>query len=212
MRARTPEQKEQRMEEVKAAADSLFSTLPYHEITLSLIADRLSWTRANLYRYVSTKEEIFLELTEDRMDAYYEALLAAYPEGCDFTPEVLAEVWSGILAAHSDYLRYGGLLTTIIETNVSVERLAAFKLRYFEDADALTERLAVNMGIDPGAAYRMQVSVFFQGIGLVGACCTSPLIREAYALAGIDRPQEELRPAIRDFILMYLRYETGMPR
>lgn len=193
------------MTEIKEAADSIFATCPYHEITLSVIAERLSWTRANLYRYVSTKEEIFLELTEDRMAEYYEAMLAAYPEGCGYTPEVLAEVWSGILAAHTDYLRYGSILSSIIETNVSVERLATFKTRYYGLADALSSRLSSNLGISEERAGWIQVSAFFQGIGLVGACYESPQLRAALELANINRPHPDLRTALRDFILMSLR-------
>lgn len=197
------------MDEVKQAADELFETRPYHEITLSQIADRLSWTRANLYRYVSTKEEIFLELTEDKMDSYYGAILAAYPEGCGYSPEVLAEVWSEVLSAHSDYLRYGSILSSIIETNVSIERLAAFKVRYYEDADALADRLVDNLGISFQQAHDIQLAVFFQGVGLVGACYQSPQLAQALELAKIDRPHPDLRHALREFILMCLRYTTG---
>ena len=70
------------MAEIKKAASDLFDEVPYSEITLTTIAKRLSWKRANLYRYVSTKEEIFLDLIEDRMCAYYADLDAAFKEGC----------------------------------------------------------------------------------------------------------------------------------
>ena len=49
VRARSEEQKQARMAEIKAAADELFCSVPYQEITLSTIAGKLSWTRANLY-------------------------------------------------------------------------------------------------------------------------------------------------------------------
>ena len=37
--------------------------MPYTEIAITTIADKLIWSRANLYKYVTTKEEIFLELS-----------------------------------------------------------------------------------------------------------------------------------------------------
>ena len=40
-----------------------FAERPYHEITLTTIADELGWSRANLYKYVCTKEEVFLLLS-----------------------------------------------------------------------------------------------------------------------------------------------------
>ena len=63
IRARSPEQKGQRLDEIKGAVRRQFAERPYHEITLTTIAEELGWSRANLYKYVTTKEEIFLLLT-----------------------------------------------------------------------------------------------------------------------------------------------------
>ena len=63
IRARTDGQKEIRMKEIKDAADSLFAKMPFSDITLTVIAENLGWSRANLYKYVTTKEEIFLEIS-----------------------------------------------------------------------------------------------------------------------------------------------------
>ena len=136
IRARSAEQKGQRLEEIKGAVRRQFATHPYHEITLTTIADELGWSRANLYKYVSTKEEVFLLLTADEMDAYFNALLTALPEGCGLAPDTVAEVWAGIANAHQEYFRLGDLLTTIVETNVTVERLMAFKRAYYDHARA----------------------------------------------------------------------------
>lgn len=84
---------------------------PYGKITLTTIAEKLGWSRANLYKYVTTKEEIFLEISSDKMAAYYSSLLSAFPEGNNFSAPVIAEVWSGILNAHQDYLRYVSYLS-----------------------------------------------------------------------------------------------------
>ena len=93
VRARSEEQKQARMAEIKAAADSLFNSVPYQEITLSTIAGKLSWTRANLYKYVTTKEEIYLEICSDKMHSYFDDLFAAFPEGKTWTPDEWAGSW-----------------------------------------------------------------------------------------------------------------------
>ena len=85
VRARSEEQKQARMAEIKAAADSLFNSVTYQEITLSTIAGKLSWTRANLYKYVTTKEEIYLEICSDKMHSYFDDLFAAFPKGKTWT-------------------------------------------------------------------------------------------------------------------------------
>ena len=76
------------------------------------------------------------------MSAYYGSLLSAFPEGNNFTPDVIAEVWAGIVNANQDYMRYVSYLNPVIETNVTVERLAIFKKKYYELAYAFRDRLA----------------------------------------------------------------------
>ena len=56
----------------------------------------------------------------EKFQAYADALSAALPEGCGFNTEVVAEVWAGIANAHRDYFRYGDILNSIVETNVSI--------------------------------------------------------------------------------------------
>ena len=102
IRARSNEHKEERLSQIKEATAELFSALPYSEITLTTIAEKLGWSRANLYKYVTTKEEIFLEICTEKMSAYYGALHSAFPEGNNFTTEVIAEVWAGIVNANQE--------------------------------------------------------------------------------------------------------------
>ena len=54
-RARSAEQKCQRMGEIKGAARRQFDARPYHQITLTTIAGELGWARAHPYKYVSTE-------------------------------------------------------------------------------------------------------------------------------------------------------------
>ena len=92
IRARSDEHKEERLSQIKEATAELFSTCPYSKITLTTIAEKLGWSRANLYKYVTTKEEIFLEISAEKMSAYYGALLSAFPESNNFTTEVIKDM------------------------------------------------------------------------------------------------------------------------
>ncbi len=205
-RARSEEQKEQRMAEIKRATDELFATHPYHEITLAAIAERLGWSRAALYKYVTTKEDIFLEICADKQASYNAALLTAYPAGSTYSPAVLTEVWSEQLVSHRDYFRYCDLLFTIIETNCTVERLAAFKTGYYAGQDALVERFSANLGIAPERAAQLLNAVYYHAVGINGWCQENPLVRQALELAGIDRRTVDFREEMRDFIAMCLGY------
>lgn len=206
IRARSEEQKAMRLEEIKAAAERLFADRPYHEITLTVIADELGWSRANLYKYVATKEEVFLSLMADKRDAYVDALLASLPEGCGFSVGTIAEVWAGIANAHRDFFRYGDLLYTVIETNVSVERLVEFKRGYYEGVERMRAQLPSVLGIAPERTETLVNSIYHQGVGLCCSCLGNPLVREAVERLGVVPQPVDFRAGMRDFIEMSLTW------
>lgn len=194
------------MAEIKQAADELFHEKSYHEITLKGISERLGWSHAALYKYVGTKEDIFLELCADARGEYVSSLLAAYPSGCSYSHEVLAQVWTEQLNSHRDYLAYSDLLFTIIETNVSAERLAEFKRGYFEETDLLSKRFLENLGIEPDRAGQLFNSVLFHAVSINGWCAENPLVAEAMEIAGLEQRVPDFKEEMRDFIEMCLAH------
>ena len=201
------------MREIKSAANDLFHERRYHEITLKAIAERLGWSHAALYKYVTTKEDIFLELCADARADYVASLLAAYPTGCSYSPDVLAEVWTEQLNSHRDYLAYSDLLFSIIETNVSVERLARFKREYYEHLDEVLRMLQTNLGIDRDAAESLYYAVYFQAVGMGAFCWDDPLVEQALELAGIQRMKPDFKKDMKEFIAMCLgRYGPSRSR
>ncbi len=206
IRARSGEHKEERLLQIKEATAELFESSPYSEITLTTIAEKLSWSRANLYKYVTTKEEIILEITADKMTRYYESLLAAFPEGNKFSAGTAAEVWAGILNANQDYMRYVSYLNPVIETNVTVERLATFKKKYYDLAYALRDRLAAMLGIAQEAAYKIQLDVLFYASSNAVCCYKNPLIQEALEQIGITPPPMDFYADMKEFLRMRLEW------
>lgn len=209
IRARNSKQKEERMNEVKAATDELFSTVPYHEITLTTIAKQLSWTRANLYKYVTTKEEIFLDLCNDKMKSYFQGFLSAFPLGCEYESDVFAQVWTGILNAHKDYLHYSDILCTIVETNVTVERLTGFKRNYYEGAGKISTRLSQILNISEEDSYNLMLSVHYHATGLECICHYNPLVEQAIKNLNMKIPETNFRDNLKEFIFMNLQYYKG---
>ena len=206
IRARSPEQKEQRLDEIKGAVRRQFAERPYHEITLTTIAEELGWSRANLYKYVTTKEEIFLLLTADECDAYFEALLSALPTGHELSPAEAADAWAGVADTHQEYFRLGDLLTTIVETNVTVERLMDFKRGYYAHVTEMREHLPQVIGIEPERVEPLLLAVYYHATGLVSSCWSNPLIAEALKRLEIKRPETDFRAEMRDFVSMCLEH------
>ena len=208
IRARSDEHKEERLFQIKSATAELFESAPYSEITLTTIAEKLDWSRANLYKYVTTKEEIFLEIAAEKMSVYYNALLSAFPDGNNFTLDVIAEVWAGILNANQDYMRYVSYLNPIIETNVTVERLAVFKKKYYELAYAFRDRLSKMLGNTKDTSYKIQLDVLFFASATAVSCYKNPLVQEALKQIKITPPQMDFYKDMKDFVKMRLEWES----
>lgn len=208
-RARTETQKKQRMQEIKNAVDELFSEKPYHEITLTVIVDKLHSTRANLYLYYSTKEEIFLELCSDKRDLYYDALKAAFPKGSQYTLETIAAVWANILNAHTDYLHYSDILHTIIETNVAVDRLATYKKRYYEKSFEVARQIGSLLELSTDDAYHLLINIHYHAVGIYAINRWNPLIAEVLEQENIKTPVFEFREELTNYILIMLKHYSA---
>ena len=201
-RARTENQKEERMTEIKKVADLLFKTMPYTDITLTVIAEKLGWSRANLYKYATTKEEIYLDIEQDRMKNYFSSLLTVFPEGCRFSPETVAEIWASQVNANQDYFLYSAFLLTIIERNATVERLTQFKKTFYEFADSIKKRLSVILEMPEDKANALNMRIINFGTTYLTDCTKNPLIQEALKILKITPQPKDLISDVRDFILM----------
>lgn len=202
IRARSDDQKEERLNQIKTATAELFESCPFNEITLSTISEKLGWSRANLYKYVTTKEEIILEIAADKMTAYYTSLMAAFPKGNNFNTEVIAEVWAGIVNAHQDYMRYVSYLNPVIETNVTVERLAIFKKKFYDLSYGFRDILAPMLEVSAENANKLQVDLLMYASAKASTCYNNPLVQEALKKINIEPGKMDFYRDVKDFILM----------
>ncbi len=201
IRARTAEQKRERMDAIMAAADGLFSGMPYHRITMGLIADKLGWSRAGLYKYAGTQEEIFLALHAEKNRAWIDELVAELANA-PMPHGEFARTWAEVTARHGSFLRYQDILISIIESNVSLERLVEFKRSFAEMLPPVTSLLSRQCGIDGAAAADLYLRLLFQATGLWNHFNCAELTREAMARAGLP-------PITGTFIETYADF-TGM--
>ena len=193
------------MEEIKQAAAELFATRPYHEITLTTIAEKLTWTRANLYKYVTTKEEVFLSLAKDERDAYYVDLLSSFEQGRTYNASEAAEIWANVMDRNREFFRLHDLLFTIIETNVSLECLVDFKRGYYEQVETLSTRLSAAAGVDAEQVEHLMNTLHYHAVGIVSNCCDLSQVREALAVLNVDYQPVDFRAEMTAFTEMCLR-------
>jgi TetR/AcrR family transcriptional regulator len=127
-RARTPEKVEERKQAILEAAKELFSKERYEDISFNSIAAKAGFTKSNVYRYFSSREEIFLliysELIADwsrSMVRYYQSL----EKGVNI--ESFAQGLVKITTGHKQFLDLTPLIFTSLEQNSSPEQLLSFK-------------------------------------------------------------------------------------
>jgi AcrR family transcriptional regulator len=127
-RARRPAQKQQRREDILAAARELALSGGVRAVSLAGIAALAGIDKSALLRYFETREQIFLELTAREwppwVQALHDGLDAAAPGSADLVASVVAGSF-GDRPLFCDLLAHTPLN---LERNVSPEAVRAYKL------------------------------------------------------------------------------------
>lgn len=183
-----------------------------HEITLTTIAETLGWSRGNLYKYISTTEEIFLGLYLEKQYNYFSDIKSAFADKDDFNDNEFADLWTRVLDNHHDYLRYYGILTTIIETNITIERLAEFKKNVLSGFDPIIKIISKHCdNISKNNATTLYWTLLFHPCGLNNSCHVDPLVKKAMKLAELPEFQINFIQNFRDFMLMCINHFKQNP-
>ncbi len=127
-RARTDENKNERKEAIYKAAYSLFKKNGYDKVSFNGIASEAGFTKSNMYRYFSSKEEIFLNVFAKLFEAWFEdytTRLQDFEENQDI--QTFAACWVDSFLAHPQLLDLTPLLFVSLEKNSSFEQLLEFK-------------------------------------------------------------------------------------
>lgn len=158
-RAMSDAAKGERRQTIIAAAAQLLDELPYDQITVATVAERLGLAKGTLYLYFPTKEGLFLALLEDELAAWFAALRerlqvrrpARGPErgedaaARELAPEQLADRIVDSLELYPRLPRLLTVLHSVLERNVPVPEVVAFKQQLRDEvgvtAALLEERL-----------------------------------------------------------------------
>ena len=204
IRARSPEQKHERMEAIMRAADALFQEHPYHQITMGTIAEALGWSRSNLYKYAATQEEIFLALHSQKNRAWLESLENALHD-VPVPIDEFAAIWAEKTEEHAGFLRYQEILISIIESNVTLERLTEFKRDFASMIEPILGILSRQCAIGHDVATDLYLRLLFQAPALYNHFNCAELTREAMRAAGLPQTKGTFAQSYADFVAMCLR-------
>ena len=131
LRARRPEQKQQRREDILAAAGELALADGVRGVSLAGIAARAGIDKSALLRYFETREQIFLELTAREWPSWVQALhdgLDGTAPGSAGAADLVAGVVAGSFADRPLFCDLLAHTPLNLERNVSPEAVRRYKL------------------------------------------------------------------------------------
>ncbi|MDA8017407.1 MAG: TetR/AcrR family transcriptional regulator [Thermoanaerobaculia bacterium] len=127
LRARQPEHKELRRQEILAAAGKLLDEHGVEGTGLSAIAREAGISKGNVYRYFESREAVLLQLLLDEQELWCEELEAELPSVRPNDLEGVAEVLTNGLVTRPRYCALIASLAGVLEHNLSRQAIAEFK-------------------------------------------------------------------------------------
>lgn len=135
-RARTEEQIEQRVQDILSSAAKLYDSLPFDQISFSIIAKECSFTRSNLYRYFQTREEIYLELLRRDITNWRLDVERTFT-GKTWKVTEFSDKWLDTLLAHPRMVKLLSIVHTTLEKNASQTSLTTYKSHMMAEYEPL---------------------------------------------------------------------------
>jgi AcrR family transcriptional regulator len=130
-RARRPEQRELRRQEILDAAETLLTEMPVEEISLRELGRRLGVSKTHVVRYFESREGVFLELLNRLRLSWLDNLANEWPASpCE--PDCVMQAWADSLAARPTLCQLWSLLPSVLERNVSASTVRSYKLSDLE--------------------------------------------------------------------------------
>ena len=130
LRARTPVQKEERRRHLLDTAKSLLLVIPdVHDLGINELARQAQMTKSNVYRYFESSEAVLLDVLVEEYMLWRVELRKALARGGKRSGNIehIARAFTATLVARPLLCRLTSILASILERNVSAERMVQFK-------------------------------------------------------------------------------------
>ncbi|HWG63450.1 MAG TPA: TetR family transcriptional regulator [Streptosporangiaceae bacterium] len=149
-RARTPQRKQQRADDLLDAARRLAEAEGARAVTLTEIANSAGVHVSGVRRYFESREEIFLRLADEGWQEWAQALRSRLGTGVTVTPRELAMALSGTLSERPLFCDLLAHAPLSLERAVSAEVVRSYKLSALAAAHDLAETMSAAL---PGLGY-----------------------------------------------------------
>ncbi len=212
-RAMTEEQKRLRRADILKVALHRFSLMPYGQLNMADTADAAGVAKGTLYLYFRSKEEMFLAVYSDELDAWFDELdaaLAAAEGGVSIA--AFLQLLGDSLASRPELLRLMAILHTVLEQNVdyaAAKRFKTWSKGRFQKTGGLIERYLPFLR--PGQGTELLLRIDALVIGFQHQAEPSGVMREVLAEEELAMFRVDLQQALLGTLgtlLMGLAYEA----
>ncbi len=137
----SPELTNARKEEIISACKTLYRDMSFKEITIKQIAEYTSFSRASIYNYFETKEEIFLAILQKEYELWVADLLDIIDGSESMAKDEIAKALASSLEKRKLLLKLMSMNLYDMEENSREERLVEFKVAYGASLKAVDQML-----------------------------------------------------------------------
>ena len=131
-----------RKEEIVSACEKLYKSMSFRDITIKDIAKETTFTRASIYNYFETKEEIFLSLYEKEYYIWNDDLEEILSSVKKFTKSSFADKIAKTLEKRVMLLKLMAMNNYDMEENSRLECLISFKVAYLKTINTFSKLLS----------------------------------------------------------------------
>lgn len=205
LRARQPEQIEERRRAILDAASTLLDQSGLEGTGINAIARQADLSKANLYRYFESREAILLQLLLDEHERWLKTLGRKLKKLDDCQDgDLIAEALTTALVKHPRYCQMVGCLANVLEQNVSADTIRTFKRELVSTAGpTLAMMHQAHPALTLEKAQWLLVVVSMQAAGIWPHCHPAPEAQKVLA-------EEEFAPFRLDFPATLLIAAKGL--
>lgn len=207
VRARSDGAKSDRAGAILAAAQQLFATRSFADVTMAEIARQVGLAKGTLFLYFPTKEALGLSLVEQLLHRWFDALdggLDALDRPA--SPEDVGELVLSALRSAPDLVPLLAIMGSVLEHNVSLEQVRRFKAGLLERMARSGARLEAALPwLELGAGGRVLLILHALVVGLHQLAAPAPLVREALASAPLSALRVDFERELAEAFVLHLR-------
>lgn len=137
----SPELTYARKEEIICACKTLYKDMSFKDITILKIAQYTTFSRASIYNYFETKEEIFLSILKNEYELWVDELENITDSNERMTKDEIAKALAASLERRELLLKLMSMNHYDMEENSREERLCEFKVSYGKSLKAVEKLL-----------------------------------------------------------------------